>query len=111
MSHGAHVFDVRARWVLGRMAFLAAAALMCTACQSVKTTYLADGRKGYMVSCHGPFKRWSDCVTQAGRLCQSQGYVVRYEDEFSRELIVACAASRDVITGDLRGRPSDLPPQ
>jgi hypothetical protein len=66
-------------------------------CTSVRATYLADGQKGYMISCGGPMKRWSSCVTRAGLVCGPRGYTIRYSDEIERELVVACTAGRDAL--------------
>ena len=71
--------------------------MMVEACTSVRATYLADGQKGYMITCSGPMKRWSSCVTRAGLVCGPRGYTVRYSDEIERELVVACTAGRDTL--------------
>lgn len=64
------------------------------ACSSVHRTYTADGRLAYLVSCRGLMKRWSDCITRAGRRCGARGYQVRYEEELDRELLIVCERAR-----------------
>jgi hypothetical protein len=60
-------------------------------CSSTRMTYLADGRKGYAISCRGLSQNWNSCLVQAGRLCRSKGYAVAYSDEFERELLIGCS--------------------
>lgn len=83
-----------ARYIFGLMVF---GGMILCGCTSVRATYLADGQKGYMISCGGPMKRWSSCVTRAGLVCGPRGYTIRYSDEIERELVVACTAGRDAL--------------
>ncbi len=69
-------------------------AFTLTGCSSARTTYLPDGHKGYIVLCRRPLHRWDHCLWVAGRICGSQGYVIRYGDEIDREMTIACGADR-----------------
>ncbi len=70
---------------------LAAAAVLAAlaACAHTKATDMADGNRGYAVSCGGGGS-WSKCLVRAGRVCRSSGYVVSYGDEVDGELVVEC---------------------
>ena len=80
------------------------APLVLLGCSSVKPTFLADGQKGYVVSCHGPLKSWSTCMQTAGKVCRSRGYTIHSGDEFAREMVVSCAASHDAGTAEMSAR-------
>jgi hypothetical protein len=82
---------------LGFASYIAIAVLLSSGCSSVKSTYLTNGQKGFLVTCRGPLKRWSNCVTLAGRVCRSRGYVVSYQDEIDHELLVSCAARDSAV--------------
>ena len=86
-----------------RYALIAVAAVMLAGCTSVRSTYLSDGSRGYVVGCRHFFSRWSSCVMTAGKICGSRGYTIRYGDEFDRELVVACTARQEEVTS-LRGQ-------
>jgi len=78
------------KWIgclTGAVVVLSATALGgCTS----RITYLADGSRGYAVSCGGFTQSWVTCLKRAGRLCRSNGYVVGYESEIDRQLVVRC---------------------
>lgn len=63
-------------------------------CASRRITYLPDGRRGYVVTCGAPLQSWTSCLARAGRLCGAGGYVVGYENEIERELIVSCGVRK-----------------
>lgn len=45
-----------------------------TGCATVNETYLADGRKGYSISCDGAAVGMNVCFEKAGELCGARGY-------------------------------------
>jgi hypothetical protein len=59
-------------------------------CVHTKNTYLADGNRGYSVTCSGIMSSWSGCLVKAGRMCGKRGYLIRYSDEVDREMLVEC---------------------
>ena len=95
--HGTEISHVEVT-MMGKTIALALVigAALC-GCRSVKPTYLADGQKGYLVRCSGPMKRWSSCVTTAGKVCGQRGYSIRYQDELERELLVSCKGNTDTM--------------
>lgn len=70
-----------------RCIFLAGAVIV-SGCVSSQETYLADGRKGHVVSCTPTFTgglvgtiassstSWGQCYQKAGELCGARGYTV-----------------------------------
>ncbi len=80
-----------------------AAAVICAltsitlvACTSARTTYLADGTRGYAVTCKGLLNSWDSCLVKAGRICGSRGYNAINEDQYDRTLFFGCKASAAV---------------
>jgi hypothetical protein len=73
----------------GSFVFVAMAAAL-TGCTHAHQTYLADGQRGYSISCSGWGSDWSTCLIRAGRSCGPRGYRVDYSDEIDRRLIVRC---------------------
>lgn len=59
-------------------------------CSTQHTTYTADGRRGYMISCDGYLNSYSSCLVKAGRACGGQGYDVIRGGEDERSMLVAC---------------------
>ena len=41
-----------------------------------KEIYLADGSKGYSISCDGNMQNFGSCLEKAGELCGARGYAV-----------------------------------
>jgi hypothetical protein len=80
--------DNRWQWIGGTTLLLSLIAL--TGCTSAKPTYLADGARGYVVSCSGWLSDWSDCLRRAGRVCRTAGYDVSYSDDIDHKMLVAC---------------------
>ena len=59
-------------------------------CASGRTTYLADGSRGYSVSCRGLLNTWDSCLVEAGRICGPRGYNTINEDQYDRTLLFGC---------------------
>jgi hypothetical protein len=59
-------------------------------CNSVHSTYVPDGRRGFVVSCGGVLNGWSSCLVQAGRACGNHGYDVIKGSEEDRSMLIAC---------------------
>jgi hypothetical protein len=59
-------------------------------CVSTKPTYLADGRRGYLISCNRIGLSWESCLAQAGKICSTRGYSVGYENRVDGEFLVSC---------------------
>ena len=67
--------------------------LACVAlasCASLKTTYLADGNRGYAISCRGFLNSWESCLVKAGRICGARGYEMIEGSRFDRTMIIGC---------------------
>jgi hypothetical protein len=71
---------------------IALASLTCAlaGCSSVHSTYVPDGRRGFVVSCGGVLNHWSRCLVEAGRACGDHGYDVVKGSEDDRSLLIAC---------------------
>ncbi len=65
-------------------------AVALSACGSVHSTYVPDGRRGYAISCGGFFNSWSACLVKAGRACGSSGYETIKGNEEDRAVLIAC---------------------
>jgi hypothetical protein len=65
-------------------------ALSLAACSSVHSTYVADGRRGFVITCGGILNSWSSCLVKAGRACGNHGYETIKGDEEDRSLMIAC---------------------
>jgi hypothetical protein len=63
-----------------------------SACGSLRTTYLANGDKGYAISCRGLLNTWDSCLVKAGRICGSRGYDTIEGDKYDRTMIIGCKA-------------------
>lgn len=50
--------------------------LLLTGCATSKEVYLADGSKGYSISCDGSMQNFGSCLEKAGELCAARGYEV-----------------------------------
>jgi hypothetical protein len=59
-------------------------------CGSLRTTYLANGTKGYAVSCRGFLNTWDSCLVKAGQICGSRGYDTIESDKYGRTLLIGC---------------------
>jgi hypothetical protein len=75
-------------WAARLVCVLACTALV--ACASLKTTYLADGNKGYAISCRGFLNTWDSCLVKAGRICGPRGYETIEDDKYGRTLLIGC---------------------
>jgi len=51
-------------------------ALVLTGCTTAAPVYLADGSKGFNISCGGAVQSFGDCHAKAGEICGSKGYEV-----------------------------------
>jgi hypothetical protein len=65
-------------------------ALSLAACSSVHSTYVADGRRGFVVTCGGFLNSWSSCLVKAGRACGNRGYETIKGSEEDRSMMIAC---------------------
>lgn len=45
-------------------------------CVTTSDVFLADGSKGYNISCRGAALNFSDCLAKAGEICGEKGYSV-----------------------------------
>lgn len=43
-------------------------------CVGTSETYMADGRRGYVLNCSGTARSWGVCLEKAGELCGASGY-------------------------------------
>jgi len=71
--------------VLASMALVA-----CTA--GLRKTYLADGSRGYAISCRGFLNSWDSCLVKAGRICGPSGYETIEGDKYDRSMVIGCKA-------------------
>ena len=78
------------RVVRGATVLLLIASLASGGCMHSRATHLADGQRGYSISCAAVGHKWTSCLVRAGRLCGERGYLVSYADEIERELLVEC---------------------
>ena len=62
-------------------------------CAGGRTTYLADGSRGYSVSCRGLLNTWDSCLVKAGRICGPRGYNTINEDQYDRTLLFGCKSA------------------
>ena len=65
-------------------------ALSLAACGSVHSTYVADGRRGFVITCGGFLSSWSSCLVKAGRACGNRGYETMKGSEEDRSMMIAC---------------------
>jgi hypothetical protein len=65
-------------------------ALSASACSSVHSTYVPDGRRGYVITCGGFLNNYASCLVKAGRACGSNGYETLKGSEEDRDLLIAC---------------------
>ena len=59
-------------------------------CASLHTTYLANGNRGYSISCRGFLNTWESCLVKAGRICGSRGYDTIEGDRYDRTMLIGC---------------------
>jgi hypothetical protein len=69
---------------------IATVAVALSACGTVHSTYVPDGRRGYAITCGGFFNSWSACLVKAGRACGSSGYEIIKGNEEDRGMLIAC---------------------
>jgi hypothetical protein len=62
-------------------------------CAGLRTTYLADGSRGYAISCRGFLNSWDACLVKAGRICGAHGYDVIEGDKYDRTMLIGCKTS------------------
>lgn len=74
----------RARLAIGSLV------LSLSACSSVHSTYVPDGRRGFVVTCGGFLNNWSSCLVKAGQACGNQGYETIKGNEEDRAMMIAC---------------------
>ena len=66
------------------------AALTLVSCGGLRTTYLADGSQGYLVSCKGFLNSWESCLVKAGKICGSRGYNAIRSEQYDRTILFSC---------------------
>jgi hypothetical protein len=76
------VWAARLVWALASVALVS--------CGSLRTTYLADGIRGYAISCRGFLNTWDSCLVKAGRICGPRGYDTIEGDKYDRTLLIGC---------------------
>ncbi len=72
---------------------LAAAVLTLTGCAITSEQYLADGSKGYGISCNGWANSINTCFEKAGQLCGSRGYEVLNRDGSTSQMAIASGSA------------------
>ena len=75
---------VRARLVI------ASITMLLGACSGLHSTYVPDGRRGYVITCGGFLNSWSSCLVKAGRACGTSGYDMVKGNEEDRAMLIAC---------------------
>lgn len=75
-------------WAGRMLCVLASVAL--ASCAGLRTTYLADGTRGYAISCRGFLNTWDSCLVKAGRICGPRGYDTIEGDKYDRSLLIGC---------------------
>jgi hypothetical protein len=81
---------MRTIWSWAARVLCALVSVTLVSCGGLRTTYLADGTKGYAVSCRGFLNTWDACLVKAGRMCGAQGYDIIESDKYGRTLLVGC---------------------
>jgi hypothetical protein len=76
---------------VGRVLIISITGLIA-ACSSQHATYVADGRRGYVITCGGILNNYGNCLVQAGRACGRGGYEIVEGGPDDRNLLVACKA-------------------
>ena len=64
--------------------------LTLVSCGSLRTTYLADGSKGYAIACRGFLNTWDSCLVKACRICGARFYDTIEGDKYDRTLLIGC---------------------
>jgi hypothetical protein len=77
------IWAARAICVLTSLALVSCAA-------GVRKTYLADGGRGYAISCRGFLNTWDSCLVRAGRICGARGYELIEGDKYDRAMLIGC---------------------
>jgi hypothetical protein len=84
------IWAARVLWTL--------AAVTLVSCGSLRTTYLANGTKGYAIACRGLLNTWDSCLVKAGRICGTRGYDIIEGDKYDRSLLIGCKAPATTAT-------------
>jgi hypothetical protein len=84
-------------WVARIVSVLGTAALV--SCGGLRHTYLADGSRGYAISCRGFLNTWDSCLVKAGKVCGTRGYETIEEDRYGRTLLIGCHSSTSAAAG------------
>lgn len=85
------------RWI-SRAACIAAS-LILVACSGLRTTYLEDGSRGYLVSCKGYLNSWESCLIKAGKICGTRGYNPIRSEPYDRTILFSC---KDAVAANAR---------
>jgi hypothetical protein len=83
---------MRTLWTRAARLICVLASVALASCGSLRTTYLADGTRGYAISCRGFLNSWDSCLVKAGRICGSRGYDTIEGDKYDRSLLIGCKA-------------------
>lgn len=73
-----------------RVGICVLAGVSLVSCASLRKTYLADGNRGYAISCRGFLNSWDSCLVKAGRICGARGYETIEGDKYDRRLLIGC---------------------
>jgi hypothetical protein len=76
--------------------------LMLVSCGGLRTTYLADGSQGYLVSCKGLLNSWESCLVKAGKICGARGYNTVRSEPYDRTILFSCKAADTTLTNAKR---------
>jgi hypothetical protein len=79
-----------------------AALLTLASCGGLRTTYLADGSQGYLVSCKGFLNSWESCLVKAGKICGPRGYNTIRSEPYDRTILFACKLPEAAATNAKR---------
>ncbi len=72
---------------------ISAVVLTLTGCAITSEQYLADGSKGYGISCNGLANSINTCFEKAGQLCGSRGYEVLNRDGSTSQMAIASGSA------------------
>lgn len=81
---------MRLFWTWAARALCVLACVWLASCASLRTTYLANGNRGYSISCRGFLNTWDSCLVKAGRICGARGYDTVEGDRYDRTLLIGC---------------------
>ncbi len=65
-------------------------AVSSAACSTQHSTYVPDGRRGFVVTCAGILDSPASCLIKAGRACGNHGYETIKGSDEDRTMLIAC---------------------